>query len=334
MWPWREHLIVAVIALALDALFGDPDWIWRRLAHPVALIGGLIAWLDRWLNRSAWSRRVRKAMGTLVVVLLVAIAGLAGHLIEMSLRQTQGNHQGIYQDSRFVSVVALGLIASVFLAQQSLYRHVARVRSAFTKGGLAAAREAVSMIVGRDPESLDEGGVARAAIESCAENFSDGVVAPVFWLALLGLPGLIVYKAVNTADSMIGHRTPRHRDFGWAAARLDDVLNFVPARLAGVLIALAAPVARGWIVSSLRTMWRDARKHRSLNAGWPESTMAGALGIALAGPRRYGEAIIDDPFLNADARKDATPDDIGRALRILIAACTLEVAIYAALLLL
>ena len=330
MWPWREHLIVAVIALALDALFGDPGWIWRRLAHPVVLIGGLIAWLDRWLNRGNWSRRRLKMAGILTVLLLVVITGMAGYLIEVSLRQTQGSYQG----SHFVPIVALGLVASVFLAQQSLYRHVARVRSAFATGGLTAAREAVAMIVGRDPESLDESGVARAAIESCAENFSDGVVAPVFWLALLGLPGLVIYKAINTADSMIGHRTPRHRDFGWAAARLDDLLNLVPARLAGVLIALAAPVARGSIVTSLRTMRRDARRHRSPNAGWPESAMAGALSIALAGPRRYGGSVVDDPFLNAEGRKDAMPDDIGRALRILIAACALEFAVYAALLLL
>ena len=330
MWPWREHLIVAVIALALDALYGDPGWIWRRLAHPVVLIGGLIAWLDRWLNRGNWSRRRRKVAGILTVLLLVVITGVTGYLIEISLRQTQGSYQG----SHFVPVVALGLVASVFLAQQTLYRHVARVRSAFATGGLTAAREAVAMIVGRDPESLDESGVARAAIESCAENFSDGVVAPVFWLALLGLPGLVIYKAINTADSMIGHRTPRHRDFGWAAARLDDLLNLVPARLAGVLIALAAPVARGSIVTSLRTMRRDARRHRSPNAGWPESAMAGALGIALAGPRRYGGSVVDDPFLNAEGRKDAMPDDIGRALRILIAACALEFAVYAALLLL
>ena len=330
MWPWREHLIVAVIALALDALFGDPDWIWRRLAHPVVLIGGLIAWLDRWLNRENWSRRASKVTGILTVLLLVVITGVTGYLIEISFRQTQGSYQG----SHFVPIVALGLVASVFLAQQSLYRHVARVRSAFATGGLTAAREAVAMIVGRDPESLDESGVARAAIESCAENFSDGVVAPVFWLALLGLPGLVIYKAINTADSMIGHRTPRHRDFGWAAARLDDLLNLVPARLAGVLIALAAPVARGSIVTSLRTMRRDARRHRSPNAGWPESAMAGVLGIALAGPRRYGGSVVDDPFLNAEGRKDAMPDDIGGALRILIAACALEFAVYAALLLL
>jgi len=330
MWPWREHLIVAVIALALDALFGDPDWIWRRLAHPVVLIGGLIAWLDRWLNRENWSRRARKVTGILTVLLLVVITGVTGYLIEISLRQTQGSYQG----SHFVPIVALGLVASVFLAQQSLYRHVARVRSAFATGGLTAAREAVAMIVGRDPESLDESGVARAAIESCAENFSDGVVAPVFWLALLGLPGLVIYKAINTADSMIGHRTPRHRDFGWAAARLDDLLNFVPARLAGVLIALAAPVARGSIVTSLRTMRRDARRHRSPNAGWPESAMAGALGLALAGPRRYAESVVDDPYLNAEGRIDAAPHDISRALRMLVAAYAIEFAIYAALALL
>src|SRR6185437_13596178 len=199
--------------------------------------------------------------------------------------------------------------------------------------GLIAACEAVAMIVGRDPESLDDSGVSRAAIESCAENFSDGVVAPVFWLALLGLPGLFVYKAINTADSMIGHRTPRHRDFGWAAARLDDLFNRVPARLAGMLVALAAPVVGGSMLTAVTIMWRDARKHRSPNAGWPESAMAGALGVALAGPRRYGESIVDDPFLNAAGRTNAVPDDIGRALKILVAACALEFAVYAALLL-
>ncbi len=190
------------------------------------------------------------------------------------------------------------------------------------------------MIVGRDPESLDDSGVARAAIESCAENFSDGVVAPVFWLALLGLPGLFAYKAINTADSMIGHRTSRHRDFGWAAARLDDLLNLAPARLAGVLVALVAPVAGGSMIAAVKIMWRDARKHRSPNAGWPESAMAGALGVALAGPRRYGETVVDDLFLNAEGRANAAPDDIGRALKILIAACALEFVVYAALLLL
>jgi adenosylcobinamide-phosphate synthase len=326
MWPWREHLVVAVAALAFDALLGDPDWIWRRLAHPVVLIGGMIAWLDRLLNRERWSRTRRRIAGIVSVMILVLVAGLSGFWLEKLLRQTQGSH--------FAAIAGLGLIASVFIAQQSLYWHVARVRAAFASEGLAGAREAVAMIVGRDPESLDDSGVARAAIESCAENFSDGVVAPVFWLALLGLPGLFAYKAINTADSMIGHRTSRHRDFGWAAARLDDVLNLAPARLAGVLVALVAPVAGGSMVAAVKIMWRDARKHRSPNAGWPESAMAGALGVALAGPRRYGETVVDDLFLNAEGRANTAPDDIGRALKILIAACALEFVVYAALLLL
>jgi adenosylcobinamide-phosphate synthase len=217
------------------------------------------------------------------------------------------------------------------IAQRSLYQHVAGVRNAFADGGLAAARRAVAMIVGRDPDQLDEAGVCRAAIESCAENFSDGVVAPVFWLALLGLPGLIGYKAINTADSMIGHLSPRYASFGWAAARLDDVVNLIPARLSGLLVAAIAPFAAGTIADALRVMWCDAAKHRSPNAGWPESAMAGALGLALAGPRRYGTRIVDDVFLNAEARQDASPGDIGRALKLLMAACLLQAAAYAAL---
>jgi adenosylcobinamide-phosphate synthase len=187
------------------------------------------------------------------------------------------------------------------------------------------------MIVGRDPDQLDEAGVCRAAVESCAENFSDGVVAPAFWLALLGLPGLIAYKAINTSDSMIGHLSPRYQSFGWAAARLDDLVNLIPARLSGLLVAIVAPVTRGSTAIALKVMWRDAAKHRSPNAGWPESATAGALGLALAGPRRYGERIVDDVFLNAEARKAATADDIGRALDLLIAACLLQAAAYAAL---
>jgi adenosylcobinamide-phosphate synthase len=316
---WSNTLFIVVAALTFDALIGDPDWLWRRLPHPVALIGSLIAFLDRMLNRESWSPRQRKAGGGGVVVLLVAVSGSIGFLAEAALQQIMfGN-------------IVLGLIASVLVAQRSLYQHVAEVRSAFAEGGLADARAAVSMIVGRDPEQLDEAGVSRAAIESCAENFSDGVVAPVFWLALLGLPGLIVYKAINTADSMIGHRTARYEFFGWAAARLDDLVNFIPARLSGLLLAIVAPIANGTIGMALKVMRRDAPKHRSPNAGWPEGAMAGALGLALVGPRRYGEHVVDDPFLNADARKEATRDDIGRALDLYMAACLLEAAAYAAL---
>lgn len=310
---------VVVAALAFDALIGDPDWLWRRLPHPVVLIGSLIGFLDRTLNRENWSPPKRKSAGGGGVVLLVAISGLIGLCIEAALPQT------------LIGNLALGLIASVLIAQRSLYQHVARVRAAFDEGGIAAARGAVSMIVGRDPDPLDEAGVSRAAIESCAENFCDGVVAPVFWLALLGLPGLIAYKAINTADSMIGHRTARHESFGWAAAKLDDLVNLIPARLSGLLLALVAPVANGAVMKALTIMSSDAQKHRSPNAGWPESAMAGALGLALAGPRRYGEHVVDDVFLNADARRDATPADIRRALKVYVAACALQAAVYAAL---
>lgn len=319
MPTWSDTLFVVVVALAFDALIGDPDWLWRRLPHPVAMMGSLIGWLDRTFNLETRSPAQRKLAGLGVVILLLTISALSGWLIEMALRQLAlGN-------------LLIALVASTLIAQRSLYQHVARVRDAFAAGGLAEARRAVSMIVGRDPDQLDEAGVSRAAIESCAENFSDGVVAPVFWLALLGLPGLITYKAINTADSMIGHLSPRYQSFGWAAARLDDLVNLIPARLSGLLVALVAPAAGGTIAAALKVMWRDAAKHRSPNAGWPESATAGALGLALAGPRRYGERVVDDVFLNAEARKDATPDDIGRALNLLTAACLLQAAVYAAL---
>ena len=319
MLIWGDTLFVVVAALAFDALIGDPDWLWRRLPHPVAVMGSFIGWLDRTLNLETRSPGQRELAGVVVVVLLLALSALSGLLIETVLRQIAfGN-------------LLIGLAASALIAQRSLYQHVARVRTAFAEGGLAEARRAVSMIVGRDPDQLDEAGVSRAAIESCAENFSDGVVAPVFWLALLGLPGLIAYKAINTADSMIGHLSPRYASFGWGAARLDDLVNLIPARLSGPLVAVVAPVAGGTIAAALRVMWRDASKHRSPNAGWPESATAGALGVALAGPRRYGERIVDDVFLNAEARKEATPNDIGRALDLLTAACLLQAAAYAAL---
>jgi adenosylcobinamide-phosphate synthase len=312
-------LFIVIAALAFDALIGDPDWLWRRLAHPVTVIGAAIGWLDRTLNRETWSQPQRKWAGVASVVLIVTVAGSVGLLLQMGLQRTLSGN------------MALGLIASVFIAQRSLYQHVARVREAFAEGGLNAARQSVSMIVGRDPDLLDEAGVCRAAIESCAENFSDGVVAPVFWLALLGLPGLIAYKAINTADSMIGHHNERYESFGWAAARLDDLVNWVPARLSALLLAVAAPIAGGSIKTALNVVKRDAAKHRSPNAGWPESAMAGALGLALAGPRSYGERIVDDPFLNADARQDATSVDIGRALDLLAAACGAEAVVYAVL---
>jgi adenosylcobinamide-phosphate synthase len=313
---------IVIGALAFDGLIGDPDWLWGRLAHPVTLIGTLIGCLDRVLNREGWSQPQRKSAGIASTAIIVVVAILAGLLIQTFLQQFPAGN------------IVLALIASIFIAQRSLYQHVAKVRSAFADGGLTEAREAVAMIVGRDPEQLDEAGVCRAAIESCAENFSDGVVAPAFWLALLGLPGLIAYKAINTADSMIGHRTERYESFGWAAARLDDLVNLVPARLSALLFTIAAPIAGGSIGASLRIVRRDASKHRSPNAGWPESAVAGALGLALAGPRRYAGHVVTDPFLNAEATRAAVPDDIGRALDLYTVACVIEAAVYAALALL
>ena len=312
-------LFIVIAALAFDALIGDPDWLWRRLRHPVALIGAGIEYLDRRFNKEDQSPQQRRSAGIASTVIMVVIAGSVGASIQAILQQLPAGN------------ILLALIVSIFIAQRSLYQHVAKVRAAFAEGGLTEARDAVAMIVGRDPEQLDEAGVCRAAIESCAENFSDGVVAPVFWLALLGLPGLIAYKAINTADSMIGHHTERHEAFGWAAARLDDLVSLVPARLAGLLLAIVAPVTGGSIATSLKLMRRDASTHRSPNAGWPESAMAGALGLSLAGPRRYAEHVVDDPFLNAEATREAVPDDIGRALDLYLAACVIEAAVYAAL---
>lgn len=319
MLIWSDALLILLGALAIDAVVGDPAWLWRRFPHPVTAFGAAISTLDRSFNHSDHPLRWRRGAGALCLGGLVMVAGTIGAGLELILRNVDGGK------------LLIALVAAIFLAQRSLYGHVAAVRDAFSEGGLEQARRAVAMIVGRDPASLDEAGVCRAAIESCAENFSDGVVAPAFWFALLGLPGLLIYKVVNTADSMIGHRTARHEAFGWAAARFDDLLNLVPARLSGLLVGLVAPIAKGHIVPTLRVMMRDARLHRSPNAGWPESAMAGALQLALAGPRRYAERTVDDPFLNAGGRKDARPDDVGRALRVLIAASVLHAILYVVL---
>ena len=302
------RLWLLVAALAVDALVGDPDWLWRRIPHPVAWFGALIGRADRMLNAqppTAGEEGRRRLAGAAAIALLVVLAFAAGWLLERLLMATP------------LGYTLVVLVAAVLLAGRSLYDHVDAVRRAFGAGGLREARIAVARIVGRDPDRLDEAGIARAAIESTAENFSDGVVAPALWFALLGLPGLFAYKLINTADSMIGHRSDRYRAFGWAAARLDDLVNLPASRLSGFLIAMAAPFVGGTIKQSFLVMLDDARKHRSPNAGWPEAAMAGALDIALAGPRRYGELIVDDPFLNDTARHDASMNDIRRALRVL-----------------
>lgn len=302
-----DHFWLLAVAFAIDALAGDPDMIWRRVPHPVTIIGGLVGWLDRVLNRAELSAGWRRALGGIAILLLVEVAAIAGLALQMLFAALP------------LGWIGTILVAAVLLAGRSLYDHVATVAGAFAED-IDAARAAVARIVGRDPASLDEPRICRAAIESAAENFSDGVVAPAIWFLLLGLPGLLAYKAINTADSMIGHLNERHKEFGWATARLDDLVNLPASRLAGLLIALGAPAAGGGIANTLRTMLTDAGKHRSPNAGWPEAAMAAALGLALAGPRHYGGIIVGDPFLNEHGRRDARPEDIWRALRVYLAA--------------
>jgi adenosylcobinamide-phosphate synthase len=294
-------------ALLLDALVGDPDWLWRRLPHPVALAGRAIAALEGRLNRPGRRPWRGRLAGIAALALLLGGALLLGWAVE----------------TLELWPLELALVATL-LAQRSLYEHVAAVVFALRRdgaaGGLHAGRQAVGRIVGRDPERLDEAGVCRAAIESLAENFSDGIVAPALWYALGGLPGLLAYKALNTADSMIGHRSERYRDFGWAAARLDDLANLPASRLSALLIALARPRRLG---PALAAVVRDAGRHRSPNAGWPEAAMAGSLGLALAGPRHYAEGAVEDAWMNAGGREGAGPADVERALRRYRDACRL-----------
>ncbi len=287
--PW-----IVLAAAALEAVVGYPDALHRRIPHPVTWIGGLIAMLEAGLNLPSFSEGARRLLGVVTLLILVGVSGLAGWMI-----------------ARIGGPWAVVIVGALGLAQRSLFDHVRAVAKPLAKGDLAAARAAVGMIVGRDVERLDEAGVATAAIESLAESFCDGVVAPLFWFVVGGLPGLFVYKAVNTADSMIGHREPRWRSFGWASARFDDLLNLIPARLAAVLIALVG--CGGW-----RAMLRDAGKHASPNAGWPEAAMAGALGVQLGGPAWYDGALSQRPVLGKG--RAATPADLTRALRLYLLA--------------
>ncbi len=313
-----HSFLVLPIALALDALFGDPDRLWRSAPHPVVLMGRVIDGLDKMLNRGTSDLRGRLT-GVLALIILIMLAGgFAAGLARLLTPPSWGT--------------ALEAIAvSTLLAQRSLYDHVRRVSAAFEMNGLPTARRAVSMIVGRDPNSLDQAGVCRAAIEATAENLSDGVVAPAFWYLVAGLPGIVIYKAVNTADSMIGHRTQQYESFGWAAARLDDALNFIAARLSGLLIIAAAFVTRADAHGAWIAMVRDAKLHRSPNAGWPEAAMAGALGLALAGPRVYASGPVEDAWMNDGGRAEAGPSDISRALRLFIAACGIHALVVAAI---
>jgi len=280
---------ILALAMVLDAALGEPRWLWERLPHPAVLMGRAVGWCDRNLNRGP----ARRARG------IAAMAGLgAGAVVLGTLLAELG------------WLVELPVVA-ILLAQRSLVQHVRAVADAL-RLSLGDARMAVARIVGRDTAAMDGPAVARAAIESAAENFSDGVVAPALWYLVGGLPGLLLYKLANTADSMIGHRTARHGAFGWAAARLDDLLNLVPARLTALAIAALCGRLSDWPAIA-----RDARQHRSPNAGWPEAAMARVLGVALSGPRAYDGKWRDFPYLNATGRRHAGPDDIDAAAHLL-----------------
>ncbi|MGR4930663.1 adenosylcobinamide-phosphate synthase CbiB [Bradyrhizobium sp. CAR08] len=287
------------VAMVVDALLGWPSWLFARIGHPVTWLGGLISAIDTSWNRPSDPPAFRRAAGLAGALVVIALAVALGWVLQSLL------------PLGLIQLVLVGVLAWPLIALRSLHDHVVAVANPTRAGDIAAAREAVSRIVGRDPAALDEAGIARAAIESLAENASDGIVAPVFWGALFGLPGILGYKAINTLDSMIGHRSERHEAFGWAAARIDDVANFIPARLTGLLFVLLGPRRS----EALSCMTRDARRHRSPNAGWPEAAMAGALSVRLSGPRIYHGSITNEAWLN-EAARDPLAADIDRGLTV------------------
>jgi adenosylcobinamide-phosphate synthase len=286
-----------VVAMGVDTALGWPAHLYSVIGHPVTWLGRLIAALDaRWNHDTATTAR-RRCAGTVAALSVIAAAILPAILIQCALPHG------------WIGAVLTGILAWPLVALRSMHDHVDAVAKPLAAHDLPTARHAVSMIVGRDPSTLDAAAVARAALESLAENTSDGIVAPLFWGAILGLPGIAAYKAINTLDSMIGHRTARHEAFGMVAARIDDVVNLIPARLTGLLFALASGAPR----VALAVMMRDAGHHRSPNAGWPEAAMTGALGIRLSGPRIYAGLLTQEPWVNG-ACPDPTPGDLQRGL--------------------
>ncbi|MBL6945597.1 MAG: cobalamin biosynthesis protein CobD [Rhodospirillales bacterium] len=297
--------LILALALIIDALSGEPQWLYRRISHPVVVMAKYLNAGERLFNKPDWPPIYRRLGGVLVIFAGVILVGLIGVIIEEFL---YGSIPG---------ELFLVLLVSTLLAGRSLFDHVKRVADAINNhDGLNEARQAVGMIIGRRTDALDEPALTRAAIESLSENFSDGVVAPAFWYLIGGLPGILIFKLVNTADSMIGNRSRQYEAFGWAAARLDDVMNIIPARVTAVLIALAAiPFGKPGI--ALKTAWRDAGKHLSPNAGWPEAAMAGALEIRLGGPRQYpGDIIVEGAWLGNGG--ETNPDHLARGLKIAV----------------
>ncbi len=313
-----EHLLILVLALLLDRIIGDPDWLWSRVPHPVVLFGKVIGLFDRKFNLRHLPGMVRRRNGIMSIIALLFIAMVAGWAVH-----------GLLSFFGWLGILVEAFLAAIFLAQKSLADHVNDVSRALRSDGLQGGRTAVSRIVGRDPETLDEPGICRAAIESLAENFSDGVVAPALWYAVFGLPGLFVYKMLNTADSMIGHKSETYIDFGRAAARLDDLANWPAARLSILLIAIGAFAKNGLAAlgNTIRVAVRDGGLHRSPNSGRPEAAMAGALDIQLAGPRVYGGETVREPMINGAGRDVATVSDIEAGVSIFYSACSVLVVV-------
>ena len=320
---------LAATALAIEAFFGYPEALSRALGHPVIWIGRLIAFLEAHLNQAKASPARRRILGAIALGLVLLLTGLLAQALTWIVLA--------WMKPAPLGFLILAFVASTLLAQRSLDRHVRAVAEALECEGLAAAREALAKIVGRETGGLDRAGVARAAIESLAESFSDGVVAPAFWIAILGLCGGVLYKAINTADSMIGHRTARYADFGFAAAKLDDLVNWPAARLAALWTGLAALLMpQASMLRAWRCIRRDASFHPSPNAGWPEAALAGALGFKLGGPRLYADKKESrrEDFWIGDGRADLDARDIRLALRLYWRACLINWAALAGLALL
>jgi adenosylcobinamide-phosphate synthase len=311
-------LALALAAQGVEALIGYPAPLYRAFRHPVTWMGGWLALLEAGLNRANFDFAARRGLGAQALILYLAPVALAAEALTRGVAPLGA-----------LGFIILALAAASLPAQRSLDSHVRTVADGLD-ASLDEGRQAVAMIVGRNPDFLDGPGVARAAIESLAENFSDGIVAPLIWTAIGGLTGGALYKAINTADSMIGHQDERYAAFGWAAARLDDLINLPASRLAALWLTIAAVVTPGASASeAARAVWRDASRHRSPNAGWPEAAMAGALGLKLAGPRVYGETLIEDAFMGS-GRRDAHATDIRRALALYHVACGIHAVALAA----
>ena len=308
----ESTLALLLLALVLDWYFGEPDFLWSNLPHPVVILGKSVSWADRKFNRPDESDDVRYRNGALAIAGLVIAAVVTGFILDRFL--------GLFG---ILGLAGEVLIVFTLLAQKSLYDHVRAVATGLRENGLEGGREAVGRIVGRDPDLLDHSGVCRASIESLAENYSDGVVAPAFWYLVFGLPGILAYKMINTADSMIGYRNEKYIWFGCVAAQVDDLANWFPARMSAGLIAagcglkLGADAARNSLICSLR----DSGLHRSPNAGWPEAAMAGGIGVALGGPRRYLQENVAQAFLNAGGKRKLDYRDISVALDCFMMAC-------------